>query len=73
MPSSRNPVELGLEPRTTGKGRSEMTEATPGSVWMTRKGSPKVPGTCLISGPRSVTRETSSRRSSPITTISYGS
>ena len=73
MPSIRNPVEAGLAPRTIGNGSSDTTDATPGSAWITRNGSPNVPGTCLSSGPRSVMRETSSRRCSPTTTISYGS
>ena len=55
-------AELGLAPRTIGNGSREIAEATPGSAWTTRNGSPNVPGICLISGPRSVIRETSSRR-----------
>ena len=44
-------------------------ELTPGSVWMTRKGSPNVPGTCLISASRRATRDNSSRCRSPLTMV----
>ena len=51
VPSSRKPVELGLAPRTIGNGSSDTTDATPGSVWITRNGSPNVPGIFWISSP----------------------
>src|SRR3569833_3412613 len=67
VPSISKPVELGDAPRTTGNGNSDTTDATPGSAWITRNGSPNVPGTCWSSGPRSEIRETSSRHCSPTT------
>ena len=70
VPSSRKPVEAGLAPRTIGNGSSDTTDDTPGSVWITRNGSPNVPGIFWISSPRSVMRETSSRRRSATTTVS---
>ncbi len=68
-PSKKVSVWDGLAPRTMSCPRPKGARATPGKFWMTRMGSPKVPGSFCTSLRSTVRRTTSFLSFVPRTTV----